>query len=224
MSRWYNRLVDKKIALKVEEFFNQFRKLSYKKGEILIRADDDPSGIFYLKEGKVRKYAISKKGEELIVNIFKPGAFFPMSWAMNDTPNSYFYEAETPLEVFKAPKDKVLDFVEKNPDVLYNLLQRVYSGTDGMTLRMLHLMGGGAYARLITEILINAKRFGKASSDGKFEVKIAEKDLAAQTGMTRETISRELKILKEKGLIDLKDHCILINDLEKLEEELAEAF
>ena len=81
-----------------------------KKKELLIRADDDPSGIFYLKKGFVREYAITKKGDELVVNMFKPVSFFPMSWAINNTPNMYFFEAVTDLRVWRAPKDKALAF------------------------------------------------------------------------------------------------------------------
>jgi len=29
-----------------EEFYKQFKNRNYKKGEMLIRADDDPQGIF----------------------------------------------------------------------------------------------------------------------------------------------------------------------------------
>ena len=40
--------------------------------------------------------------------------------------------------------------------------------------------------------------------------------------MTRETISREMKTLKGKNLVMLNNHKLVINDLEKLERELAE--
>ncbi len=67
------------IEEKVLVFFQHYKKQNYKKGELLIRADDQPQGIFYLKSGTVKVYAISKKGDELVVNLFKPKAFFPMS-------------------------------------------------------------------------------------------------------------------------------------------------
>lgn len=206
--------MDNKIAKKLEEFFTKFKRKTYKKREILIRADDDPSGIFYLKNGHVKEYAISKKGDELVVNIFKPISFFPMSWAINNTKNMYFFEAVTDVEVFRAPKEKVVEFVKSNPDVLYDLLSRVYKGTDGMMTRMTYLMAGNAYARLITELIIHCKRFGSP-------LKISEKDLAAQSGMTRETVSREMKMLKAKGLVVFEKNTIVLKNLSGLEEELS---
>lgn len=212
--------MDRAINEKIDTFFSQFKRQTYKKGEILVRADDDPAGVFYLKAGMVKEYAISKKGEEVVVNIFKPSAFFPMSWAINDTPNVYYFEAATEAEVFRVPKEKVLAFVTNNPDILYNLLSRVYKGTDGLLTRMVYLMGGSAYDRLIAELLIQAKRFGGKTT--KVVLPISETDLATQSGMTRETISRAMKILKDKGLIVFARNRLVIHDPGKLEEELAD--
>jgi len=208
-----------KVSLKIEEFFAKYTRHAFHKREILIRAGDVPSGVFYLQEGNIKQYAISQKGEELVVNIFRPITFFPMSWAINDTQNDYFFEAVTDGVYLKAPRMDVIVFIEKNPDVLYDLMSRVYKGTDGMIRRMTYLMAGNAYARLITELLIQAKRFG-TSVDTHIEITITEKDLAAQSGMTRETVSRELKKLKDKGLATYEKNILMIHDDKKLEEEI----
>ncbi|HRN95849.1 MAG TPA: Crp/Fnr family transcriptional regulator [Candidatus Levybacteria bacterium] len=211
--------MDTTISKKVLNFFSQFKELSYKKGEILIRADDDPAGIFYLVKGEVKEYAISKKGEELIINVFKKQSFFPMSWAINQTHNEYFFEAMTDVTVYRASREDSIDFIKKNPDVAYNLLSRVYKGVDGLLTRMTYLMGGDAYTRLVIELLLYAKRFG----DGKtaIEITISEKDIAAQSGMARETVSREIKVLKEKGIIVSKKNVLVINDINMLRKEIS---
>ena len=207
--------MDNILLNKIDSFFTNFKHQNYKKGEILIRADDIPSGIFYLKKGTVKEYAISKKGDELVINAFKPFAFFPMSWAFNNTANKYFFEAITDVEVYRAPQDDVLAFIKDNPDVLYDLMKRVYKGTDGLLTRMTYLMAGNAYARLITELIIQAKRFGQ-TDNGIIELKISEKELGNRSGMTRETVSREMKILKEKKLVILDKKNLLIPNLAKL--------
>lgn len=208
------------IQEKVEIFFSKFRKQQYKKGELLIRAQDAPSGIFYLKKGLVRQYLISQKGEELVVNVFKNPSFFPMGWAINQTPNNYFFEAIDEVEILKAPTQEVIEFVKNNPDVLYNLLGRVYRGIEGLLTKMTYLMSGNAYGRLLTELIISAKRFGEGQKN--IEVTVAEKELASQTGMTRETVSREMKVLKDKGLLTFSRNNLFIPDLELLEKELWE--
>ncbi|PIR39066.1 MAG: hypothetical protein COV34_00010, partial [Candidatus Zambryskibacteria bacterium CG10_big_fil_rev_8_21_14_0_10_42_12] len=197
---------------KVADFFSQFRKQTYKKGELLIRADDAPSGIYYLTSGNVRKYAISQKGEEVVLNVFKKGAFFPMSFAFNKTrKNDYYYEAMEELTLYKAPIDEVITFLKKDTDVLYDLTTRVFRGTEGLEKRLAYLMAGSAYTRLVTELLIHAKRFGKQRDKG-VEIQASETEFAALTGMTRETVSREIRHLKEKRLVSLKKNKLFIED------------
>src|SRR5664279_1714395 len=143
--------MDEGIENKLKAFFTQFKRQEYKKGEILVRADDDPAGIFYLTQGNVKMYIITAKGDEIVLNIFKPISFFPMSWAVNNTKNTYYYEAMTEVSFWKVPKENVKSFLDANPDVIYDLLQRVYRGVDGLLSRMSYLMSGNAHTRLITE-------------------------------------------------------------------------
>lgn len=214
--------MDEVIAKKIDDFFIKYKHQYYKKGELLIRADDNPRGVFYLKEGFVKEYAISKKGDEFVVNVFKPIAFFPMSWAINETKNEYFYEALTDLELWRAPREEVIQFLKSEPDVLFNLMSRVFKGVDGILTRMTYLMAGNANSKLITELLIQSKRFGKRI-ENSIELKISEKDIASQSGMTRETVSREMKVLKDKGLVAFSRNTLIILDIKKLEDELIES-
>jgi CRP-like cAMP-binding protein len=89
---------------------------------------------------------------------------------------------------------------------------------------MVYLMAGSAYARLITEVLITAKRFGERKANDSIVSSLSETDLAMRAGLTRETVSREMKRLKEKGLVEVRRNEIMVPDLAKLEEELAGDF
>jgi CRP-like cAMP-binding protein len=215
------------INTKLQKFFSTYKHQSFSKGEILIRADDTPQGIYFLTAGEVKKYAISARGEESIITIFKPNTFFPMSFAINQTANKYYYEAINDVEVWRAPVDKTVTFINENPDVVLDLLRRVYSGLDGLTERMVNLMGGNAYDRIVVELLISTKRFGKkiVKDNGTcWILKLSEKDLAAQSGLTRETISRELKVLKEKKVLSYERSVLIINDLKLLENQLSSTY
>lgn len=221
----YTISVKSALVAKLDTFFSNYKHQVYKKGEILIRADEDPSGIFFLKKGSIKEYAISRNGDEVVVNIFKAISFFPMSWAINNTPNKYFFEAITEVEVWKAPKEKVVEFVKEDKEILFDLLSRVFYGTDGLLSRMTYLMSGSAYSKLLIEIVIHARRFGVADKNGiSYEVSIKENELSIHAGIARETVSRELKILKEKGLIKFQKMTLSIPNINKLEAELANNF
>ncbi len=201
----------------VDEYFSTLPKRLYPKGHIIIFAGENPEGIFYITKGRVRKYDVSYRGDEIIVNVFQPPAFFPMSWAFNRENNQYFYKAETEIEVRIAPVEDALEFVSGHPDVMADLLSRLYRGTDGLLGRMVHLMSGTAKSRMIYELAIECRRFGEEHGERGFTIKINEGDLASRSGLSRETISREMSKLKAEGLVNVDKKQITVIDLAQLE-------
>lgn len=208
------------VTQKVAAYFDQYPKRCYDKGQILIHAGDKPQAVYYIASGKVRQYNISYRGDEVVVNIFKERAFFPMLWAITDAENHYFFAAESDTEVRIAPKEAVVEFLRANPDVMYDLLSRLYSGIDGLLGRMAHLMAGTAKSRVIYELILECRRFGKAANDGSYHLALKETDLAAHSGLSRETVSRELHKIARDQLIVLVRGGITVPRLDALEEKL----
>lgn len=202
---------------KILEFFTAFPLREYHQNDLLIRPEEALPGVFYLVEGRVSAYDVTSTGNEVVVNVFKPGAFFPMSTALNDTLNDYFFEASTPVKAHVAPPERAVQFLQDNPDVALDLLKRVYRGTDGVLRRMAHLMGGDAKTRLSFELLNAAQRFGDPQPDGSILLNLKESDLARHSGLARETISRNIQALKAAGLIDLSRGSIVLKDVKQLE-------
>lgn len=212
--------MDAQVTRKIEKFFEKYRLRHFDKSQILIYAGDKPPGIFHLISGQVRQYDITEKGEEVVVNVFKPPAFFPMAWAINKTPNQYFFETSEPTEVRMAPANDVVAFLKSNHDVTYDLLSRLYTGTDGMQRRMAHLMGGNGRSRVLFELLVECKRFGKLQKNGSYILTMHEDELARRSGLSRETINRELSKLRTKKIIDITHKEIIIKNIKRLEKEL----
>lgn len=204
------------VASKVNQFFNAYRLKRYDKGQILILNGDRSGHIFYLVSGTVKVYDVTPNGDEIILNIFKPPAFFPVSQALNKAPSQFIYEAATAIEFRQAPATAVLELLMANNDITLDLLARVYKGTDGLMGRMAALMSGTAKSRLMLELLIEARRFGKSLKDGAVLLELNEKDLGERTGLSRETVSREFKKLKAEGLVEVRPKQIQIKDLAEL--------
>jgi len=209
--------MDRPVRDIVKTFFDAYPTVRYSKGEILLRPDETLTHVFYLTEGQVVEYDISTAGNEVVINAFKPGAFFPMSLAMNRNRNDYFFEAATKLSVRQAPADEVIAFIRENPDVCYDLLSRVYLGTDGLLRRMAHLMGGKARSRLVFELLNAAARFGEKRAGNAVHLPMTEKDIAKRSGLSRETVSRTMHSLKDEGLVSVRAGGLYIPDVKKLE-------
>lgn len=206
--------MDKTVKQKLDHFFGGFAEEHLEKGQFIIFGGENPSGIFYLTRGLVRQYAISASGEEVVVNIYKPPAFFPMNWAVNKTPNKYFFQTMQPSSFHKAPAEKVLEFIKQNPDVMLDLLSRLYSGLNGVLEQNVQLMSGSARARIALELIIACKRFGQPDAAGAYELKISQQELASRVGLSRETISRDLKDMPGISVIH---GGIRVKDLSRLE-------
>jgi len=212
--------MDPKVKETIESFFCSYKQVRAKKGEILLQAGRDPTGIFFLKKGIVRMYTVSKNGEELTLNMYKPYSFFPMSWVLRDIHNKYFYEAVTESVLFLAPKEDTLAFLEQHKEVLFDLLKRIYSGIEGVFDHIEFLMSGGAYAKLMAAIRILSNRFGKQIGGRRvIALKMTEKDIASYAGMSRETVSRELQVLKKKKLITYHKGVLEILDTKLFDQE-----
>ncbi len=208
------------VRTKITSFFGQYRLQQYKKGEILKSFDENPKGVFCLQKGNVRCIAVSKDGIELTLNVFKPISFFPMAWVINNTTDTYAYEALTDVEVYIAPKEAVEKFLKENSDVVYDLLKRIYRGLEGYFLRMESLLSGDAYLKTIVQIVIHTKRFGVIDTTGKYLVDITHAQLASLSGLSRETITREIKKLENKKLVMYKGKQLIVLDLKNLEKEI----
>lgn len=212
--------IDKTKAF--ETFYKQFSIREYKKGEMLIRADDDPQGIFCLTKGYVRQYTISKTGYELTLHILKPISYFPMVWAVNGTPNVYFFEALTPVEVGRAPREQVVEFIKDKPDIIFALMSELLEDYAEALTRVEHLVFSDAYRRVISVLIYIAKHFGEEDSSGTVTIdhRFTQQDIATLVGVARETASNELVKLEKRGLIKHQGHSTLIQNIKKLELEL----
>jgi CRP/FNR family transcriptional regulator len=204
-----------------ETFYKQFTTRDSKKGEMLIRADDDPQGIFCLTKGYVRQYTISKLGFELTLHILKPISYFPMVWAINGTPNIYYFEALTAVEVGRAPRDQVVNFIKDKPGVIFELMSELLEDYAETLTRVEHLVFSDAYRRVISVLLYIAKHFGEKHGDGIIiHHRFTQQDIATLVGIARETASNEMSKLEKRGLITYQDHSMIFANLAYLTLEL----
>ena len=85
-------------------------------------------------------------------------------------------------------------------------------------------MSGTAKSRLIYEILIECKRFSNIEEDGSYKLDITEADIAARTGLSRETVSRELQSIKKEGIIKSSSRGVIVKDIKILENKINHVF
>lgn len=179
-----------------------------------------PGGVYFLQKGYVRLYAVSQDGEELTLIIFRPGDFFPIMWAINNTPNDYFVEAMTDCQLSRAPREQFLQFIRGNSDVFYFLTSGMLERLGGLLRRMEDLVFGNADRKVASILLICCQRFGRRSGQKmEIDVPLTHNAIATLVGVTRETASLEMKKLAQKGIITYRGRRLTINNLRLLARE-----
>lgn len=203
----------------VDEFFSRFRQRTLRAGDVFLEPGDEPEGVFYIESGLIRQYDISESGNVLVVNMYKQGSFIPMTWALNNQKNMWYFEAIEESLVRVAPKDTTIKYLQSDTEALFDFAKRLVSGAAGQQRRLAHLMGGGAYTRVLYELTIQLRRFGE-QGDGLTCIRISESELGESAGLSREAVSRELSKLRSQGLITTSYKKICTESIERLEEEL----
>lgn len=201
----------------VRNFFAPAPEKSFKKGSFILSPEDKLENIYYLASGSVKMSVLTSNGEEITIHIFRPGSFFPMMLAISNTPNRYYFQALTNTKVKISPQEKVIEFVKKEKKPLYDLTVRFAKGLDGLSSRLESLLGEKALDRITSLLLYLSDRFGKETSEGiKINLPLSHQEIAKWVGLERETVSRQMKALSEKGLIKYKRSKITLTDTKAL--------
>ena len=209
-----------KYIKKTEKFFQKYPFFQYKKGDLIVRPDEKINKIYYLKKGMVKEYIVSDNDSRLVIHIFRPGAFFLMTWLVNPI-NSCFFEAVNNVEIHKVPIEEVKKFVRSEPEDLFNFTLRLLKGVDGLTKRLETIVFDQAYIKVASLLSYIAKTFG---ADDHVEIVVnfplTHKEIASWTGITRETASLQVEELEKKGIISYRGRQMVVNNLIALEKEI----
>ncbi|MBI1982120.1 MAG: Crp/Fnr family transcriptional regulator [Candidatus Levybacteria bacterium] len=204
----------------LESFFARHKSFSFKKGEIVLRAGDIPQGVYCIKKGYIRLYALSEEGKELTFIIYKAGDFFPVVWTLKEEPSRYYFQALTFTETKRVPRAEFLDLILKNPEVFFRLTQDMATRFQASLRRMEYLVFGKVQQRLASLLWGLARQFGKKERKNTIiQVPLTHTDLASLLGVTRETISLEMKKLERERIVAYKKRLIRIKSLTKLHKE-----
>lgn len=212
----------KQTAELVDFFRLNGLKQQFKKGDMIVRDGEAPPGIFYIYEGLVKAYDITKYNEENLLILRKQDEIFPLIWAMNGVDHHILYQALAPTTTWRVSREEFLKFVSSNNDALAPLLDMTMEMYRLHGDRILNLEYRTVRERIISFLLSTSDRFGKKTADGLLiEVPLRHQDIASSINATRETTSRELSALERKGLLSNKQSYMLLKDIDGLKKHLS---
>lgn len=210
-------LTKKSQAAALVNLFHQGTRLRYEKGEFIIRPGGSPPGVFYIQEGLVKAYDITKYGEENLLIIRKPEEVLCLTWALTGDDRGIIYTALAPTTLFLITREQFVNFLHTNPNAALPLIDLMIDMYRQSSKRVLTLEYRTVRERLVSFLLTTAERFGKETKEGLLlDVPLRHQDIASSISATRETTGRELSALERLGLLENKQSKITLTDVPKL--------
>jgi CRP-like cAMP-binding protein len=207
------------VEKKLQNYFEKFPIVKYKKRQIILKPGEEVSYIGHIKSGYVRVYGLSESGQETTVESFKPLLYLTAILAITGEKNKYFFEALSPVEIWKAPKKETVEFFKSDPEFFFELTKLFLEYYLELTNRLHLMLAGNAYAKVAGVILAMADKFGE--KDGKVVMipfGTPHRLIASMTGLTRETVTLQVLKMEKQGLIEDVGKRISIKNGERLRE------
>lgn len=206
---------------KINQFFQSSSQINLEKGDIAFEPCEKINHLLLIEQGQISQYDIAPNGNKVVIEVYDSNDITPLSLALSGYKNQYYFEATTETIAYKTSLKKLIDFLEDNPDVAFSLLRVVSKKSSKQRRRMAHMMGGNAKSRLLFEIL-NASEGPDSKKTGEEDIIISMTvtNLAKRSGLSRETVSRTLSLLKNEHQIRVGTSQIIVTNIKSLEDAL----
>lgn len=186
----------------------------YPKDALIFSEGDGALGFYIVVEGKVKIYKLSAQGKEYIMHIAdRPGDTIAEVTVFSGEDYPAFAQAVTNCALLFIPKSGFLAILKEYPEIGMRMLgalaarQRKFADIiEDLSLR-------DVLSRLGRYIL----NLSEKKQSNTFELDMRKSELALKLATIPETLSRNLRKLKTKKIIALKENKITILNKEALQ-------
>ena len=190
---------------------------TYRRGEIIFREGAVPSGIFYIKSGKVKKYKAVEGKAEQIIYVANTGELIGYHAVLSQ---ERFPDSAAALEesvIGFIPKEDFLQVLEQS-SILSGRLLKTLSHEFTVFANGLALFGQRSVReRLALQLIVLREKYKLNFQPGMpVAIDLSREDLASLVGAVRENVVRILSDFKEEGVIETRGRKILVLDVKRL--------
>ena len=217
---WNFKIPNLLASLTIEEFERLTHKAvekKYRSGQLLFKEQTWPKWIYYIKEGKVKKYKIDREWDEHIFHIATDGELVGYHAVLAE---EKYPDAACALEesvVLCIPINDFKEFLSSNPVFMLKLLSAL-SHEFSIFINSLSVFAKRPVReRMVITLIILREKFKTDNSTGQtVSIKMSRADIAGMAGTTRENVARVLTEFREVGIIATPKRTIIILDVRKL--------
>ncbi|KYH29358.1 MULTISPECIES: Crp/Fnr family transcriptional regulator [Clostridium] len=186
-------------------------KLNLKKGEKLFLERDNVDNIYVVLKGKVTMYRSNQEGQKKVIYILDEGQFIN-EVILDRKSASISCEAFEPSEIISFQREELLNVMEKDFDLTKQMLDMMAKKIRRLYRQLKNTVPIKMDRKVAAKLWKLSRDYGVEVEDGTLiNLKITITYLADMLGSPRETISRAVKVLEEKGMVKYRDRKMIVN-------------
>ncbi len=189
------------------------RERAYPRNSVILFEDDPGDALYVVVTGQVKVVLVGEDGREVILAVLGEGDFFGEMALIDDEPRSAHVIAMEDARLLVLRREDFHAALDKHPRIALGLLRalsrRLRRADDKIgSLVLLDVLG--RVARLVLE-------FADETDGTIITRKVTHHTIAQMIGSSRETVSRTMRELADRGLIEVQRKAIIIKNRNALE-------
>ena len=189
------------------------------RGSKLFLQGDSPTGAYFVVQGHLKLTVSGNDGREALVEVCGPGDLMGAASSFDNQaqPASAFALAK-PTEVLVLDRAALEELVRTDASFNAAILEELSRKLRAATARHLELAVDDVSGRVIRRLHELVDRFGVVSEDGHAVLRspVTQQDLAAWAGVSRQAVVKELRRLRDDGLITTSGSRFTVSDVGEL--------
>lgn len=207
------------LALLTAEEIADLRKAGrtrrWERGATVMAEGDTSDWVLVLTSGRVKVSSHTAAGTEVVLAVRGPGALLGDMSALDGHPRSGTVTALESVEglvVHDFP-----GYLHDHGRVAVMLMQLVIGRLRDADRKRVEYGAFDTAGRVATRLVELAERYGEPTNGGvRVALPLSQDELAGWTGASREAVSKALRSLRDRGLIETGRRRVIIYDLEGL--------
>ena len=199
-----------------DEEFNQLSHIFivrvYRKNQVIFLEEETGNYMYLVLSGKVKVAKSSASGKETLLAIHRPGDFFGEMSLLDGKTSPATVSAIEDSKIISVSAADFHKYLLHNEKVLLQIIN-VLCARLRQVWQTQSMSSSAADARIRMGIHQLAQKHGIRDAHGTIiDLKITHQELAEMVGTSRETVTRVLAHLKEKGIIEINQRRITLLD------------
>jgi CRP-like cAMP-binding protein len=200
------------------ELSAMMRPMDLGPGEAVFHEGMPAFGLYILCQGKVKVAKHTRGGHSQILKLLGPGEILGEKTLFDQETYTCYAKTLEPSRLMFIPREDFLAFVRRHPDVALRLIEKLSRELKVFGDKLVEITSRSAKERVARVILELARAFGEETEEGlDIGVELPRGELAEMAGVSTETAIRILSELKDRGILALPGHRIVIKRLESLQ-------